>query len=143
MKPKFKVLSRWVVFSVAMVVVLSGVLPGAIAAEPEMFPCVADGQLEKEIAAGAELAELTCFFQRFEGKEALHVKVGVKNTGDQDQRFRVNLFFENGKAVGGLIPRKTGKGLVKAGATASFTYPVNGMTEKPGALMLKISTIAE
>lgn len=111
---------------------------GALAAD--MFPCAPEGKLEKDIGAGAELAEFSCYFDRWEGEEVLHMKVGVKNTGDSDQRFRVNIFLDNGKAVGGLIPRKTKKGLVKPGETATFTYPVKSMTEKPGSVMLKVST---
>jgi hypothetical protein len=143
MKRESKALAGWVVFVLSAGLLLFGTLSTAVAADPEMFPCAADEKVEKMIGSGAELAELSCFFKKFEGQEALHVKVGVKNVSDKDQRFRVNLFFENGKAVGGLIPRKTKKGLVKPGDTAAFVYPVNGMTGKPESLMLKISTIGE
>jgi hypothetical protein len=141
MKGKSKALAGFMGFVVSAGLILFGALPGALAGDPEMFPCAADGQVEKDVGPGAELAELSCFFKRFEGQEALHVKVGVTNVSDQDQRFRVNLFFDNGKAVGGLIPRKTKKGLIKPGETKTFVYPVNGMTEKPASLTLKLSTI--
>jgi hypothetical protein len=73
----------------------------------------------------------------------LHFKVGVKNTSSQPQRYRVNIFLANGKAVGGLIPRKVKKGLVQPGQTASFVYPVGGMGKKPKAITLMIGTVSE
>lgn len=110
---------------------------------PDVFPCVADeGQLDKSIAAEAELAEFSCSYQQWEGAETLHFKVAVKNISSAPQRYKVNIFLDNGKAVGGLIPRKTKKGLVEPGQTASFTYPVKEMRETPDEVMLKISTMA-
>jgi hypothetical protein len=67
----------------------------------------------------------------------------VKNVSAEPQRYRVNLFLDNGKAVGGLLPSKTKKGLVEPGQTASFTYPVKGMTEKPGSIFLRIGTMGK
>jgi hypothetical protein len=74
------------------------------------------------------------------GAETLHVQVTVRNVSDTPQRFRVNLFLDNGKAVGGLIPRKTKSGLVEPGASASFVYPVQGMPGKPGSMLVRITT---
>jgi hypothetical protein len=130
----------WLVclFAVGVLVVSGG--SNALAADE--FACVADDKLERNIAEGAELVQFVCFFDTYEGKNVLHFKVGVKNTSDKEQRFRVNIFLDNGKAVGGLIPDKTKSGLVKPGETGSFVYPVTGMTEKPGEVMLKISPIA-
>jgi hypothetical protein len=116
---------------------------GAIAADqPETFPCVAEANLEKDIAPEAALEELTCFMKKWEGSETLHFKVTIKNVSDKPQRFRVNLFLDNGKAVGGLIPQKTKKGLVEPGATAGFVYPVGGMSCKPKSLTIRILTMA-
>lgn len=105
----------------------------------DTFSCVTGDKMEKEISPGAELAEFACFFDRYEGKEVLHFKVGVKNTGDTPQRFRINIFLDNGKAVGGLLPRTTKGGLVEPDKTASFVYPVTGMTEKPESVMVRVS----
>jgi hypothetical protein len=104
------------------------------------FECVAEGDLEKMIVPEAELVEFSCMFKKWEGSDTLHFTVGVKNVSDQDQRFRVNIFLDNGKAVGGLIPRKTKKGLIKPGQVGSFVYPVSGMPDKPKSITLKIST---
>jgi hypothetical protein len=116
------------------------VTPQSTAAD--MFACVAPETLNQQIDPTAQLEELTCFFKNWEGQDVLHFQVSVKNISDQPQRYRVNIFLDNGKAVGGLIPRKTGKGLVDPGQSASFTYPVKGMTEKPQQIDLLIKPIA-
>ena len=94
------------------------------------------------MAAEAQIEDLTCFFKKFEGSDALHFKITVKNVSDKEQRFKVNIFLDNGKAVGGLIPRKTKKGLVAPGASASFVYTVNGMPTKPEGVMLMVRTLS-
>jgi len=110
---------------------------------PETFPCVDDnGKVEKMIADEVELVEFSCSVKKWEGAETLHFNVAVKNISNAAQRYRVNIFLDNGKAVGGLIPRKTKKGLVEPGQNASFVYPVKGMDVKPKEIILKIETMA-
>ncbi len=111
-------------------------------AEGEGSPCVAQDQLEKTVASEAELETFACLFKKWEGSNTLHFKVVIKNVSTKAQRFRVNIFLDNGKAVGGLIPRKTKKGLIEPGKSGSFVYPVKGMQSKPKSLILKISTMA-
>lgn len=110
---------------------------------PDVFPCAAEDKVIKEIAPEAELADFSCSFKKWEGVETLHFNVGVKNVSEQPQRYRVNIFLDNGKAVGGLIPRKTKKGLVNPGDTASFVYPVKETASQPKELLVKISTLGE
>ena len=129
-----------VIMAVTGLTLAGGLWTKADAAE-ETFPCVAEAKLDKEIASEAQLEELSCFFKRWEGSDNLHFKVAIKNVSDQPQRFRVNIFLDNGKAVGGLIPRKTGKGLVKPGETAKAVYPVAQMPKQPKAITLKIGTV--
>jgi len=112
------------------------------AAEGDGSACVAQDQLEKTVAPEAELETFVCLFKKWKGTETLHFKVVIKNVSDKAQRFRVNIFLDDGKAVGGLIPRKTKKGLIEPGKTGSFVYPVKGMPGKPKSLILKISTMA-
>ena len=100
------------------------------------FACAARGKLVRAITPEAKLVGFTCYFAKYKKVDSLWFKVTLKNVSDQPQRYRVNIFLDNGKAVGGLIPRKTKKGLVKPGATASFKYPVKGMNTKPGAVTL-------
>lgn len=128
--------------------ILAGLIILMLAASPlwadqdDCSPCVAEDQLEKKIAPEAELETLACMFQNWEGSETLHFKVAVKNKSDKAHRFRVNIFLDNGKAVGGLIPRKTKDGLIEPGKSGEFVYPVKGMDVKPKSLMVKISTVS-
>ncbi len=132
-----------VLFWVAAVLCLSGgVALNAHAAE-EMTPCAADNQISKEISPEAQLVSLECFFKKWEGVNTLHFKVSLKNVSDKPQRFRVNICLDNGKAVGGLIPRKTKKGLVKPAQSVSFVYPVKDMTEKAGAIDIRVATMGQ
>lgn len=110
---------------------------------PEMFPCAAEDEVVKDIAPEAELADFSCSFKKWEGIQTLHLKVAIKNISPKPQRFRVNIFLDNGKAVGGLLPRKTKKGLVKPGDTASFVYPVKETVFQPKGLLLKVSTLGQ
>ena len=109
----------------------------------EVFPCAADSKIEKSIAPEAELADFSCVLKSWEGSDTLHFNVAVKNISDQPQRYKVNIFLDNGKAVGGLIPQKTKDGLVAPGQTASFEYPVGGMEYAPKSIELMIKTIHE
>lgn len=110
---------------------------------PQTFPCVAEDQLEKSIAPEAELRELSCSFKRYEGSDTLHFNVMVRNVSSTPQRFRVNIFCDNGKAVGGLIPRKTSGGLAEPGEDVQFVYPVVDMPETPDSLMLVVRTASQ
>jgi hypothetical protein len=121
----------------------SSSLRTAEASETEASPCVAEGQLERQIAGEAEVEAFACTFKRWEGSVTLHFKVALKNVSDQPQRFRVNIFLDNGKAVGGLIPRKTGKGLLEPQQTADFEYPVGNMPQKPESVLLVIETVSQ
>lgn len=108
----------------------------------ETFPCAAEDGLEREIATDAEVVDFTCFFDDYKDVRSLHFKVDVRNTSDQPQRYRVNIFLDNGKAVGGLLPAKGSPPAVQPGETASFTYPVQAMEEKPREVTLIVKTIS-
>ena len=109
----------------------------------EVFPCAADSKIEKTIAPEAELADFSCVLKKWEGSDTLHFNVSLKNISDQPQRYRVNIFLDNGKAVGGLIPRTTKGGLVEPGQTASFVYPVGGMDCGPKSIVLMVKTMSQ
>ena len=130
-----------------IIAILAGlVFAGCAGPKPkpgEVFPCAADGKIEKEIAPEAGLTELSCVIKEWNGSDTLHFTVGVKNVTNTPQRYRVNIFLENGKAVGGLIPRKTKKGLVQPGQTASFVYPVKGMDRGPKSLSILVKTMSQ
>lgn len=117
-------------------------MAGGILAADDFFPCVPEDKLEKEIAPEASLDKLQCLFKKYEGVNTLHVDVTITNKSDKPKRFRVNIFLDNGKAAGGLLPEKVKDGLVEPGKSISYAYPVVGMTEKPtGAVVVKIRTI--
>jgi hypothetical protein len=109
----------------------------------EVFPCAADSRIEKTIAPEAELVDFSCVLKNWEGSDTLHFNVTLKNVSDQPQRYKVNIFMDNGKAVGGLIPRTTKKGLVEPGQTASFEYPVSAMDCGPKSIELMVKPLSQ
>ena len=119
---------------------------GCMAPQPkpgEIYSCVSASDMTQTISPEASLEDFSCVIKKWEGADNLHFNVTVKNISTEDQRFKVNIFLENGKAVGGLLPRKTNKGLIKPGETSSFSYPVNGMAGSPGKVDLLIKTMSK
>jgi hypothetical protein len=114
---------------------------GVATAEDE-FPCKPAVEMDDDTAGKAKLDKFTCFFKEWEGVKTLHFEVAIKNVSTSPQRYRVNIFLENGKAVGGLIPRKTKEGLVPPGQRGRFIYPVKNMPQKPDNIIVKLSTMA-
>lgn len=109
----------------------------------EVFSCAAESDMTRTIAPEASLEKFSCVMKKWEGRETLHFLVAVKNISPEDQRFKVNIFLENGKAVGGLLPRKTKKGLMKPGQVLEFVYPVKGVGHSPGKIDLLIKTMSK
>jgi hypothetical protein len=137
-------LSIWWGILVFFGLVLGGCAGGLTPKDaPAVFPCVSPDKLEKMIAPEAKLIDFSCSFKKWEGTETLHFKVVLKNMSDQPRRFRVSIFLDNGKAVGGLIPRQIKKGLIQPGQTASFVYPMKGMAHQPKGVLLKVSTVGK
>ena len=135
-------------FSWLLLVFAAGVLAltGCMAVKPkpgEVFVCAKEPNVTKTIAPEASLENFSCVIKRYEGAETLHFNVAVKNISSEEQRFKVNIFLDNDKAVGGLLPEKTKEGLVKPGAIAEFTYPVMGMNCAPGKIELLIKTMSQ
>ncbi len=135
-------------FSWLLLVFAAGVLAltGCMKATPvpgEVFACAEDADINKVIAPEASLESFSCVVKQYEGADTLHFNIAVKNISSEDQRFKVNIFLENGKAVGGLLPRTTKKGLMKPGEILEFTYPVMGMNCAPGNIDLFIKTMSK
>jgi len=105
--------------------------------------CAEAGSIDAQVAPEAEVVGLDCYIKDYKGVPSLHFDVKVKNVSSGDQRYRVNLFLDNGKAVGGLLPPKGSPAVVKSGAEANFTYPVKGMAEKAGNVTLLVKTISQ
>jgi len=141
---QFKWVSIWAtLIAVAAVLAITGCAGKGYTPEnaPNEFLCAVNNNVDIDIAGEAELADFACFYKKWEGAETLHFKVAVKNLSDKPQRYKVNIFLDNDKAVGGLIPRKTAKGLLEPGKSASFVYPVKGVTRQPKEVILKIRTM--
>ena len=135
-------------FSWLLLIFAAGVLAltGCMTVKPkpgEVFSCAKDSDLNKTIAPEASLENFSCVMKKWKGENTLHFNVAVKNISNEDQRFKVNIFLESGKAVGGLLPRKIKKGLIKPGDTAKFTYPVKGVAGASGKIDLIIKTMSK
>jgi hypothetical protein len=137
-----KIKVSWVLLIVAWVFLLTGASIITANAE-EAFPCAKTCDIAKTIAPEASLEDFSCVVKKWKGENTLHFNVAVKNISQEDQRFKVNIFLENGKAVGGLLPRKIKKGLIKPGDTAKFTYPVKGVAKASGKIDLIIKTMSK
>lgn len=140
---QFKWLFKIVLLSLASAgILLTGCAGTASKPAQVLAPdqCVSPQNLDQDLVPEVRFESLTCSFKKFEGVDTLHMKIAVTNVSDQPQRFRVNIFLDNGKAMGGLIPRRLKDGLVKPGQTVSFEYPFLNMTEKPKEVFLRITT---
>lgn len=93
----------------------------------------------KELASETELMDFSYSLGDWQGVKLLRFNVVIKNISRQPQRYRVHILLDNGKNVGGFIPRKAYK-FVEPGETASFVYPVNKMPYYPANVFLRITT---
>ena len=135
-------------FSCLLLILAAGMLAftGCMTSKPkpgELFICAKDSDVNKMIASEAQLENFTCVIKRWDGEDTLHFNIAVKNISKEDQRFKVNIFLENGKAVGGLLPRKTKNGLIAPDQIAEFTYPVKGVNGYPGKIDLFVKTMSK
>ena len=105
--------------------------------------CAEAGSIDAQVAPEAEVVSLQCYIKDYKGVPSLHFDVKVKNVSSADQRYRVNFFLDNGKAVGGLLPPTGKPPVVKPGMEASFAYPFKGMAEKAGNVTLLIKTVSQ
>ncbi|MDF1554612.1 MAG: hypothetical protein P1P84_16185 [Deferrisomatales bacterium] len=105
--------------------------------------CEGAKKIETEVAQGAELLSVGCTYKDYKNHNSLHFDVKIKNTSDQPQRYRVNIFLDNGKAVGGLIPDKGKPPVLQPGEEAAFTYPVQGMADVADAVTILVKTISQ
>lgn len=107
-------------------------------------PVRADCQAKVEtMAPEAELVGFKCVQKDYNNQPSTWFEVTLKNKSDQEQRFRVNIFLPDGKAVGGLLPRKIKKGLVKPGAEIKGVYPAQGVAEAPAEVGLVVKTMSK
>jgi hypothetical protein len=126
----------------AYVLALTGCATYNSPAASSGLSCAEAGTIDAQVAPEAEVVGLDCSFKDYKGVKSLHFDVKLKNVSTSDQRYRVNLFLDNGKAVGGLLPRKGKPPVIKPGEEESFTYPIQGMAEKAGNVTLLVKTVS-
>lgn len=116
---------------------------GSMATTSYDLSCAEAGHIDAQVAAEAEVVSFDCSFKDYKSVKSLHFDVKLKNISSTDQRYRVNVFLDNGKAVGGLLPRKGKPPVVKPGEEVSFSYPLKGMAEKAGNVTLLVKTVSQ
>ncbi|RJX28828.1 MAG: hypothetical protein C4525_15455 [Desulfarculus sp.] len=139
----------WLLAAVALAALaLGGCAEGEKSMAPaakkmEGLPCAPAGKLVTQVAPEAKLLGLECKFAKYDRAPSLAVKVTLQNASSKDQRYRVHLWLDNDKAVGGLIPSSTKKGLVKPGAKVSFTYFFKGQDTAPGGMTVVVKPVSD
>jgi hypothetical protein len=123
---------------VGATLVLAGGVSPALSAP---YSCEGAKKIEAEVSPDAELLAVGCSYKEYKNKNSLHFDVKIRNTSAQAQRYRVNIFLDNGKAVGGLIPRKGKPPVLQPGEEASFTYPVQGMEDVADEVTVLVKTL--
>ena len=134
--------ARWWVRCVVVPCTLVLALSVGVAAAGGPYSCEGAGKIEAEVSPEAELVSVGCAYKDYKKHNSLHFDVKLKNTSSQPQRYRVNIFLDNGKAVGGLIPPKGNPPVVQPGEEASFTYPVQGMADKASEVTILVKTLS-
>ncbi|HSH69332.1 MAG TPA: hypothetical protein VK997_05400 [Deferrisomatales bacterium] len=125
--------------SVAMALTLAGMVSTSLAGT---FSCEGAKKIEAEVSPDAELVSVGCSYKDYKKHNSLHFDVKIKNISAQPQRYRVNIFLDNGKAVGGLIPDKGKPPVLQPGEEAAFTYPVQGMADVADAVTILVKTLS-
>ena len=92
-------MSKWLWVLLVMTAVVTAGCLGPQHKPGEVFPCVAEGKLDKTIADEASLEEFSCVFKKWEGADTLHFKVALKNVSSEPQRYKVNISWTTAKPL--------------------------------------------
>ena len=96
-----------------------------------------------DITEAAEITMFKCYLEKYKKKfESVHYTIGIKNVSKKPQRYRVNIFIPEGRAVGGLVPRKGKPPVLEPGQEAQFTYPMKNYNKVPDKIDIVVSTIS-
>lgn len=133
---------RLSVFLLTSIAVIALGLGGCAAVQKDWGLACCQPKIES-IAPEAELVSLECVQKKYDGVDSVWFNVALKNISQSDQRFRINIFLPDGKGVGGLLPRKTKKGLIKPGGVAKFSYPAKGLARIPAEMTVIIKTVSK
>ena len=124
-------------FAALAVVVLSA----AGAALAQKTDC--ESKITFTVCKDAAIESFSCSVKDYKKKfPSIHYAVELKNVSDQPQRFRINIFLPDGKAVGGLMPRKGDPPVLKPGETVKAEYPVKGLVDQPKTLEVLVKAIS-
>lgn len=106
-------------------------------------PVECDAEISWDVASEAEVSLFKCYIDKYKKKhESIHYTIVVKNISNEPQRYRVNIFIPEGRAVGGLLPRKGKPPVLKPGEEAKFTYPMKNFAQIPESMDVVIQTIS-
>ena len=94
-----------------------------------------------DIAKEAEVTMFKCYLEKYKKKfDSIHYTIGIKNVTSKPQRYRVNIFIPEGRAVGGLVPQKGKPPVLEPGQEAQFTYPMKNYDKVPAKIDVIVST---
>ena len=74
-----------------------------------------------DVAKEAEVTKFKCYVDKYNKVDSVHYLIGIKNKTDKPQRYRVNIFIPEGKAVGGLVPEMGKPPVVAFTSTSCFS----------------------
>ena len=115
----------------------------AVLAKPDVPPGAVncESKISWNVIEEAAVTKFKCSIDFYKKKHmSVHFTIGLKNISDTPRRFRVNIFLPDGKAVGGLIPRKGKPPVIEPGKEAEFTYPIKNCDKIPSALEVFVKT---
>jgi hypothetical protein len=127
-------------------VVLLGVLlaAGMVPAQTTAVKTDCPSQITFDVTKEAVVESFSCTVKDYKKQfPSIHYAVTIKNASDKPARFRVNIFLPDGKAVGGLLPRKGNPPAVKPGETAEAEYPVKNLVDHPATLDVIVKVMPE
>ncbi len=130
---------------VCPVILLSVLLAaGVVLAQTAATKTDCPSKITFDVTKEAVVESFSCTIKDYKKKfPSIHYAVAIKNVSDKPIRFRVNIFLPNGKAVGGLVPRKGKPPEVKPGETAKAEYPVKNLVDHPATLEVFVKVLPE
>jgi hypothetical protein len=92
-----------------------------------------------EVSPSAEITALTYSMKKsqFSGGEKFHIKVGIKNISDKENRYRVSIFLPDGASAGGFYPVKGKPPVLKPGQEMVSEFPMY-FDRVPDTLTVKV-----
>ena len=128
------------VLAIPLLVLGAGINAPAKAETPEIASDCGS-KITWEVCKEAAVTKFKCYIDLYQKKyPSVHFTIGLKNVSDSPQRFRVNIFLPDGKAVGGLITPKGKPPVIEPGKEGEFTYPVKNYDKIPPEIEVLVKT---